>query len=404
MKNRVEFKKYIINTSILIVIISLLFIIINNIEFNLIIKNYNKKINDISNILIDKYPLINKEDLINILNNNNYSSKDIFKEYGININKDSIVLENNYLYKKLLVFNISFILLSFILLVLLFIRYENNRKKELDNITKYIEDINNKNYLLNIDSNSEDELSILKNEIYKTTVNLKEVYENSLEDKINLKNSLEDISHQLKTPLTSILIYLDNLIDDIDMDKSTREEFIRDIKRNVININFLVQSLLKLAKFDSNTVSFIRKNTLVSDIINNSIKNVGVLIDLKNIDIRLIGLNDDLLYCDSLWQTEALTNIIKNSIEHSNNYGKITIEYNNNSIYQMIKITDNGSGIDKSEIKNIFNRFYKGSNSNRDSIGIGLSLAKHIIEEDNGTITVESNTKETTFIIKYYHY
>ena len=287
---------------------------------------------------------------------------------------------------------------------MLFIRYENNRKKELDNITKYIEDINNKNYLLNIDSNSEDELSILKNEIYKTTVNLKEVYENSLEDKINLKNSLEDISHQLKTPLTSILIYLDNLIDDIDMDKSTREEFIRDIKRNVININFLVQSLLKLAKFDSNTVSFIRKNTLVSDIINNSIKNVGVLIDLKNIDIRLIGLNDDLLYCDSLWQTEALTNIIKNSIEHSNNYGKITIEYNNNSIYQMIKITDNGSGIDKSEIKNIFNRFYKGSNSNRDSIGIGLSLAKHIIEVDNGTITVESNTKETIFIIKYYHY
>ena len=127
-------------------------------------------------------------------------------------------------------------------------RYNHKREKDIKDIAKCIEEINKKNYELEIDSISEDELSILKNEIYKTTIMLKEAADNSTKDKINLKKSLEDISHQLKTPLTSILVMLDNIIEDPDMDSSIRNDFIVDIKRNVNNINFLVQTLLKLSK------------------------------------------------------------------------------------------------------------------------------------------------------------
>ena len=144
-------------------------------------------------------------------------------------------------------------------MLIVFLKYNNSKDKKLKEITQYIEEINRKNYKLNIDDNTEDELSILKNEVYKTTIMLKEQAENSLNDKVNLKNSLSDISHQLKTPLTSITIMLDNIIDNPNMDQETRSEFIKDVKREITNINFLVQALLKLSKFDTNTIKFTNK-------------------------------------------------------------------------------------------------------------------------------------------------
>ena len=145
----------------------------------------------------------------------------------------------------------------------IFVKYNIKNDNEIDKIIKCIEDINHKNYELKLDDISEDKLSILKQEIYKTTIMLKENAENSIKDKLDLKNSLQDISHQLKTPLTSINIMLDNIIDDPDMDISVRQNFIRNIKREITNISFLVQSILKLSKFESNTISFVRNKTKV---------------------------------------------------------------------------------------------------------------------------------------------
>ena len=129
----------------------------------------------------------------------------------------------------------------------------------------------------------------MKNEVYKTTIMLKEQAENSLNDKVNLKNSLSDISHQLKTPLTSITIMLDNIIDNPNMDQETRSEFIKDVKREITNINFLVQALLKLSKFDTNTINFTKKEEKVVDILSTAIQNVSVLCDLKDIEIVVTG-------------------------------------------------------------------------------------------------------------------
>lgn len=249
---------------------------------------------------------------------------------------------------------------------------------------------------------SEDELSILKNEIYKTTVMLKENAENSNKEKLELKDSLSDISHQLKTPLTSILIMLDNLIDDPQMDENIREDFIRDIKREINSINFLVQSILKLSKLDTNTVNFIEEKNDLNEIVNQAIKNVTMLSDLKNVSVILKSNSNSIIKCDFKWQVEAISNIIKNCIEHSNKDSEVIITIEDNKAYSKITIKDSGIGIDKEDLPHIFERFYKGKNATPDSIGIGLSLAQTIIKKDNGTISVKSSNKGTTFTIKYF--
>ena len=249
---------------------------------------------------------------------------------------------------------------------------------------------------------SEDELSILKNEIYKTTIMLKEAADNSNKDRIKLKKSLEDISHQLKTPITSILIMLDNIIEDPDMDASVRNDFIIDIKRNVANINFLVQTLLKLSKFDSNTVNFIKQENELENIAKESIQNVASLCDLRNIQIELNIKNNSKIICDLKWQIEAITNLLKNAIEHSKDNEKVVITVDSNNVYSMIEIQDLGDGIAEKDLPHIFERFYKGENSTSESIGIGLALAKTIIEQDNGNISVDSDGNGTRFIVKYF--
>ena len=186
------------------------------------------------------------------------------------------------------------------------------------------------------------------------------------------------------------------------MDSSIRNDFIIDIKRNVININFLVQALLKLSKFDANTVHFIKKENDLEMIAKEAIKNVSTLCDLRNINIKLNTLENAKVDCDAKWQIEAITNIIKNAIEHSKDNSSIIINIDDNRVYSKIEVIDFGDGISKRDIKHIFERFYKGENATFNSIGIGLALAKTIIEEDKGSIAVESNESNTKFTIKYF--
>lgn len=402
MSNKIKFKKSII-ISLIITIIFSAFVAISNIyEYKEYTQNFNKKMASIIELIQSKYPEISTDEIVEIVNSKEIRQNNLLKKYGIDLEKKTIILENNKTNNKFMKIEVSIVFIGSIILLLIFILYERNQDKEIDEITKYLEAINNKNYTLKIDENSEDELSILKNELYKVTVMLRENASNSLKDKINLKIALEDISHQLKTPLTSILIILDNLIDNPEMDYQTRVEFLHDLKRESIRIQSLIQSILKLSKFDSNTVQFIKQDIYLKQIVDEAIKNTESLADLKNIKINVEGNKKIKLNCDLLWQTEAVTNILKNCIEHSSENTKIDIKYNNNSVYSYITITDYGEGISKEDIPHIFERFYMGKNSANESIGIGLSLSKTIIESNNGIITVESNNNKTTFTIKYF--
>ena len=404
MKNKIELKKYLNIMLITCILLTLIFTVINNIEYITYKKNFNNKIVEILSTIKKNYPQIETTELIETINSeyNDEFIKQLLNKYGIDINTDDIILKNNKDNKTFKIINITYLSLSFIIIIMIFLIYIYNKNKKLKDITKLLEKINNRDYTLDIDSNTEDELSILKNELYKTTIMLKEQAENENKDKINLKNSLEDISHQLKTPLTSIMIYLDNLNLNPDMEKETRVKFINNINREINNINFLIQSILKLSKFDANTIEFFRKKVKVSEIINESIKNISLLSDLKNIKITINGDNVSNIYCDKLWQIEAITNILKNAIEHSPNNSEIKINYEENKISTKISINSN-SIIDKEDLPNIFKRFYKGKNASTNSVGIGLALSESIIKNESGKINVTSNKKDgTTFIVKYY--
>lgn len=402
MKNKLRLKQYITSTLIVFICLFVMFLILNIYEYKTYTKNFNNKISAIVTLVKDKYPEITDKEIIEIINSNKQSDDSFFLKYGIDIDNKAVLLENDKSYHTFLIINMSFLIITIASLCILYFRYNYKRKNDIKDIIKYIEQINRRNYELEIDTISEDELSILKNEIYKTAVMLKEAALNSNKDKLNLKKSLEDISHQLKTPLTSILVLLDNLIDEPDMDSSIRNDFIIDIKRNVININFLVQALLKLSKFDANTVHFIKKENDLEMIVKEAIKNVSTLCDLRNINIKLNTLENAKVKCDAKWQIEAITNIIENAIEHSKDNSNIIINIDNNRVYSKIEVIDFGDGISKRDIKHIFERFYKGANATSNSIGIGLALAKTIIEEDKGTIAVESNESNTKFTIKYF--
>lgn len=403
LENKVHLKKFLLMSLIPIIV----FLIIGNIfffyQYQSYIQNYNSKIAVIVSLVEEEYPNIDRNELISILNSDDKVSEDIFSRYGIDVQKESIIMENDRLFSRfIIIYNILFIGLA-LSIILLYLKHENDQDKEIKRIVKCIKEINKKNYAINIEDNTEDELSILKNEIYKTTVMLKEMAESSKDDKLRLKDSLSDISHQLKTPLTSINIMLDNILDNPNMDEDTKEKFIQSIKREVTNISNLATEILKLSKFDANVVRFENKEVLVKDIIKKAISNVEMMAEIKNVEIKVVFHDNVKLVCDLNWQVEAIINILKNCIEHSSENSFINIEVIDNKIYKEIIIKDSGEGIDKEDLLHIFERFYKGKNSSKDSVGIGLALAKKIIEMNNGSISVNSvKGKGTIFTIRYY--
>lgn len=406
MINKTSIKKIIIPGIALIFIAILGFFIVITIQNKKYEKIVNETISNFIDEIMEKYPETSEEDIIKILNdientNEQKEKMKILKKYGYTNNLSYIKKLENEMYSNMK-FNIVVICVFGILILTIVLIYNRKKEREIKKINKYLNEINNGNYELKIEENCEDELSKLKNELYKTTVLLRETAENSEQEKINLSNSLADISHQIKTPLTSIRIMLDNIEDNPDMDRKTREEFIEDISKQIDWISSLAISLLKLAKFDAGAIKMNDQEVNVKKLINNVISNLAILLDIKNIKIEQKIDDDTIIKADYNWQLEALTNIIKNAIEHSHDNGTIHIDVENNSVFVKIKIRDEGEGIDKKDIKHIFDRFYKAKKSSENSIGIGLSLAKTIIEQENGYIKVDSEVdRGTTFEIKY---
>lgn len=395
MKNKKKYSKLIMFTLITFGII----ILLNVMLYYQVNKNYNNKIVNIISTIKEKYPEIKDDEIFDIIKNNVKTNN--FNRYSFDLDGIVLIKENKTIFVSYFIILLFIYLIICLVYLTIIINNDKRKEKEINEVIKIIEEINNKNYSFKMKDINEEDLSLLKNEIYKTTIMLNEISEISKKDKKELEESLEDISHQLKTPLTSILIMIDTLLDDEDMDQNTREDFLRNMKREVMNINFLVKSILKLSRLDTNTVKFISKKESVKEIIKEAILNVSLLSDLKNVKIET-NLSDSFITCDYKWQIEALTNILKNSIEHSYENNKVLIESSENNAYVKITIKDFGSGIAKEDINHIFERFYKGKDSDYDSIGIGLALSKSIIEKQNGKISVESSDDGTTFIIKYF--
>lgn len=363
----------------------------------------NEKISGIIEYIIKENPAIDTKNIIQILNSNEYKDgEEELKKYGINIEEVNSIIAVQKQMKTNIILNIILIVLFSVLYMAIIFIYLKQRDKKINQITQYINEIKNRKYDLNINENSEDELSNLKNELYKITIMLKEESEISRQDKENIKMSVEDISHQLKTPLTSIMIMLDNLKDNPNMDEDTKQKFIFEISKQVDWINWLVISILKLSRLEADVVKFSNNKINVKKFIDEIIGNLEIPIEIKNQKISIEGDEDASFIGDYKWQQEAITNIIKNAIEHNKENGKITIKYEENVLFTKITIIDEGQGIAKEDLKHIFERFYKAQNSSDNSVGIGLSLAKNIIEKNNGMINCKSEIGNgTEFIVKY---
>ena len=396
MKEKNHIKILIISSIVLII-----FILINS---YISIKQYkeystlaNIKINNLIYLMKEKE--ISDDEIFDALNNN---KEDVIHNYGIDINNESILLNYNILKNNYLKINIILLIIYTLIILIIYLYYHNKDRKKINEITNYIKEINRKNYYLDILDNNEDELSLLKNELYKITIMLKEQTENLKKDKINLKDSISDISHQLKTPLTSISILLDDIIENPNMDKKTKDEFLYSIRKETNNIQNLVQNLLKLSKFDADVIEFKCDKINVLNLLNKVVDKLEIIRELKNIRININCNKKIYINGDFTWEVEAISNILKNSIEYSNNNSNIDINVENNPFYVKITIQDYGIGMNEIDLKNIFKRFYKGENSVSNSVGIGLNLSKKIIEKDNGYVVVSSKELDgTTFEIKY---
>ena len=366
---------------------------------------YSNLVNGFVNTVIYEikkdYPDYDESKIVKLINLSEYEDT-LLNNYGFSKSDISVLysFKNSFIHS--LFINLIFMVLISLIFFVIILFNRKKEKKELNEIVEYIKDINKGNYDLKLTNNKESMYSILKNEIYTTTVMLKEKAENELKDKLSVKDSLTNISHQLKTPLTSISLLVDNLCDN-NVSPEIQKEFLEDIKFQVKNINYLITQLLKLSKFDANVVVFKKENINVKNIIFEVLKYVDPLIDLKNINIHVNGKNNVSFIGDYQWEFEALSNIIKNCVDYIPDNKSIYIEFKENNFYTQIDIIDEGLGIASSEVNHIFERFYKGKNSSNNSFGIGLALAKEIILKDNGKIIVNSKLdKGTKFKIKYY--
>lgn len=196
-------------------------------------------------------------------------------------------------------------------------------------------------------------------------------------------------------------IMIDNILN-TKMPEQQKKEFLKEISNQIEHLNFLTHSLLKISCFDAGVITLKKEEVNIRKLLEEALKKVEILIELKNINIQVEAKEDLVLLIDHNWQLEALTNILKNAIEYSKENGQIILQASQNSFYTEIIIKDFGKGIPKNDLKNIFKKFYKGKNSSSNSVGIGLSLAHTIITKQNGYISVDSKENEgTTFKIKF---
>lgn len=378
------------------------FLITNNHLYNDYKKSVNNVISGVINEVKEKYPKVEEDELVDLFNNeDNYKDNQTLIKYGLNHEEISIVkgLEESY---QRNVWVMVFLLLSLLVtVIILIIWYVIKEERKLLKLSNYVNDLVLKKDSLKLEENEEGMISKLQNDLYKLTVVLREAYDNESREKLEMKKSLEDISHQLKTPLTAMMITLDNLSND-ELKPDLRKSFLEDVKRQVDKMNFLIKSLLKLSRFDAGVIKFKNENIMVKSLVNDVIKSVSVLAEINDVKIKTNGDDNTSFTGDYNWQLEAVTNVVKNAVEHSTPGETVTIKFRENAVYTLISVVNHGNVINEQDMKNIFTRFYKGKNATYESIGIGLSLSKSIIEKGGGYVRVSSSKKDgTRFDIKY---
>ena len=248
----------------------------------------------------------------------------------------------------------------------------------------------------------EDTGSALGDSIYKAVVLLREEREQAQRAKENLADNMADLSHQLKTPAASIGLTL-SLLKKKAWDEETKQDIGR-MEGQVGRLQRLVGTMLTLSKLDAGVLELEEKAFDLEEMLVDAVQPFVRQLEEKGICFGIQGAAGISLSGDFGWCSEALGNIIKNCMEHTPKRGDISITCQDNPIYTEVVIQDSGGGFDEADLPHLFERFYRGAGSSKDSVGIGLALSKSIIEKENGTVTAENaKTGGARFCIKFYH-
>jgi signal transduction histidine kinase len=284
---------------------------------------------------------------------------------------------------------------------LLLTGYRRAISAQVAGLSAYLRRIEAGDYALDVRDNGEGSFSLLKNDLYKVTVRLREQAEQLQKDKTALSNLIADISHQIKTPLTSSGVLADLLAE--DPPEADRRAFVERLRAQIGRIQWLVTALLKLARLDAGTAAFKREAVDVRRLIERALEPLHIPFEIKKQHLEVRGDDGASFTGDFNWSAEALTNVVKNCVEHTPEGGKIEISYSANALYTEIIVSDDGEGIAIRDLPNIFNRFYRGGNSGENSVGIGLALAKAILTAQGGDISVRSQPRVgTSFDIRVF--
>ena len=248
----------------------------------------------------------------------------------------------------------------------------------------------------------EGEISILRDEIYKMTVRLREQSETLTEDKEALADSLADISHQIRTPLTTLNLMTARMMQEGD-DPEQRKRILREMNRMLERIEWLITALLKISKLDAGAICLEPADISMEGFLKKVMEPFEIQMDLRDQRCRIEGAEGMTFTADEAWTLEAVRNVVKNSLEYTPDGKALEISCVNNPLYTEISVCDSGPGIDPEDLPNLFERFYKGKNAGSSSFGIGLALAQSIMSRQNGVIRAE-NRKEggSRFRIRFY--
>lgn len=276
------------------------------------------------------------------------------------------------------------------------------RYRELMRLSQYLRKIAAGGYALDIRDNREGELSILKNEIFKVTMRLSEQSEYLLRDKERMSEALSDISHQLKTPLTSMGVMLD-LLKQPDLPPEKQGQFLAHLQQQLERMEWLITALLKISKLEAGTVLFQPEPVRMQELVQQALQPLEIPIELRELSVQFVGDEQLYLNVDKKWTVEAILNIVKNAVEHTPAGGQITLTMSQNSLYKELVIADSGPGIAKEDLPHLFKRFYRGSHASEASVGIGLAMSYSIMQAQNGNIEASNGAAGgALFSLKWY--
>lgn len=352
-----------------------------------------------------EYPQAAEEELFQLLKTpeSTEEGEALLARYGIFSEYGSRTLDSQE--KRLWHFQAGmnlFLILTLFLGILAIMAYLQRRQRRIEELQRYMERVSRGSYRLELEENADDELSGLRNEVYRLTVKLKESAALEQRRRQALADSVANISHQLKTPMTSMTVLLDNLMENEEMDPSTRHRFLSEISRQLTGMSWLIATMLKLSRLEAGVVELQRAHVEAGQLVEKCVVRLQTAAEWREVCMDVQLQPGASLVVDENWTVEALCNIVKNAIEHSPAGSSVQIAASENEIYTEIRVTDSGTGISREEREKLFQRFYRGSNAAEDSIGIGLALAKEVVEQQHGHIRVESQEGEgTVFFLKF---